>query len=241
MVTAVDVYKYVLEQLKHYNTTSITPAEFNIRIWNAELDYVRNRYWAWDQHQKSIDDLQHIRIVTDGVAGFPPPIPNVGPNVAGQEYIQMPGNYLHLLAVAVRAKYKNVPCETDGQLSKPIAATPLKDDEYHVVDDDYYKQPLAVWPRLYYSLRGDKMTFKAGDSIVQDVILNYLRYPQRIVFDEQNPAGGTPSEFTEEQTKEIVVILVTDYLEAIESARVQTKPFIEQQNFYQNPPTNQLT
>lgn len=241
MVNAVDVYKAVLEELKHYNTTSVTPAEFNYRIWIAELDYVRNRYWAWDQHQKAIDDLYVIRIVTDGVAGFPPPLPNEGPIVAGQEYITMPENYLHLLAVAARVTYKNVPCIKDGTTSPFIACTPLKDDAYHVVDDDYYKKPIAEWPRLYYSQRGNKMTFKAGDSIVKDVMLNYLRYPQRIFFDEANPSGGTPSEFTEEQTNEIVILFVKSYLEAIESSRVQTKPFIEQQNFYQHPPTNQPT
>ena len=46
MVLVVEVYKAVLAELKHYNTTSMTPDEFNYHIWIATLEYVKNRYWA---------------------------------------------------------------------------------------------------------------------------------------------------------------------------------------------------
>ena len=155
MVTSTDVYKAVLAELKHYNTTSMTPDEFNYHIWIATLEYVKNRYWAHEQHQKQIDDLSVIKIVTDGVAGYPAPLVNLGPAIAGQEYVDLPADYLHLLAVSVKVLYKNVPCETDGTLSNYISATHLKDDSRFTIEDDYYKKPVAEWPNLYYDQRGN--------------------------------------------------------------------------------------
>lgn len=239
--TATEVYKAVLEELLHYNTTSMSPEQFNYRIWDAELTYVTNRYWAHEQHQKSIDDLDVIKVVTDGVAGFPAPLVALGPGTAGTEYIELPEDYLHLTAVSAKVKYKNVPCQEDGSLSNYIACTPLKDDKRWAVDDDFYQEPIAEWPNLYYDQRGKKMTFRAGDSIVQSVMLAYLRYPKRIFFDVNNVAH-VDSEFTWKQTIEIVKLCAQIYIEAIESPRINTQPIItEQKNFLQTPPPNVIS
>lgn len=238
MVSAKEVYQAVLAELKHYNTTSLTPQEFNYHIWIAELEYVKNRYWAYEQHQKQIDDLDILRVVTDGVAGSPAPLPNEGANVAGQEFITLPENYLHLLAVSARAKYYDVPCQTDGTLSGFIACTHLKDDMRYVVMDDYYRKPLAVWPRLYYDQRERKLAFLAGKSIVQDVQIVYLRYPKRIEFDVQNPSGGVGSEFHWEQTLEIVKHCTISYLETIKDPRLQSMLAVDGKNFNQFAPPN---
>lgn len=243
MVPAIEVYKAVLAELKHYNTTSMTPSEFNYHIWIAELEYVKNRYWAYEQHQKQIDDLDIIRVVTDGVAGSPVPLINQAPlpYVAGQEWVQLPDDYMHLLAVSAQCIYKDVPCETDGELSGYISATPLKDDKRFTVEDDYYSKPLAVWPRLYYDQRDRKLVFKAGNSIVQSAQIVYLRYPTRIVFDIANPNVGTPSEFKWEQTLEIVKHCTISYLETIKDPRVQSMLAVDSRNFNQSPPPNALT
>lgn len=240
MVTATEVYKAVLAELKHYNTTSMTPDEFNYHIWIAELEYVKNRYWAHEQHQKSIDDLSVIKVVTDGVAGFPAPLPNEGPAQPGKEYITLPANYLHLLAVAVSVKYNNVPCKTNGAISPYTAATHLKDDQRYAIGEDYYKVPIAEWPNLYYDQRGNKLTFNCGTSIVQSVQLAYLRVPQRIVFDE---VGGNhvDSEFAWPQTLEIVKHCVISYLETTSNPRVQSMIGVTERNFNQSPPPNVLT
>lgn len=237
MVTSTDVYKAVLAELKHYNTTSMTPDEFNYHIWIAELEYVKNRYWAHEQHQKSIDDLSVIKVVTDGVAGYPNPLPNQGPSVAGKEYITLPVNYLHLLAVSVQLKLINVPCIANNTISEYTAATHLKDDQRFVVQQDYYKKPSYEWPNLYYDQRGNKLTFHCGDSIVQNVMISYLRLPARIFFDISNVAHVS-SEFEWPQTLEIVKHCVISYLETIKDPRVQTMLPINEKNFLQSPPPN---
>jgi len=237
MVLAIDVYKAVLAELKHYNTTSMTPDEFNYHIWISELEYVKNRYWAHEQHQKSIDDLSVIKVVTDGIAGYPAPINNAGPNIAGQEFINLPADYLYLLAVAVQTKMYNVPCVTNGTVSDYIACTHLKDDKRYVVTDDYYQKPIAEWPNLYYDQRGTKLTFNCGDSIVQKVKLAYLRLPARITFD---PTGQNSinSEFEWPQVLEIVKHCTISYLETIKDPRMQSMLPITERNFLQNPPPN---
>lgn len=237
MVTSEQVYKAVLKELKHYNTTSMTPDEFNYHIWVGQLEYVKKRYWAHEQHQKQIDDLDIIRIITDGIAGNPIPLPNEGANVAGQEYITLPEDFMYLLAVGVKVQYQGDECQPDGSLSDYISATPLKDDKRFVATTDYYSLPRPEWPNLYYTQRGGKMVFKAGDSIVQHVLLSYLRYPIRIVFDPTG-AGHVDSEFNEQQTNEIVKETVEKYLETIESRRTQSFIGVNDRNFNQFPPPN---
>jgi hypothetical protein len=237
MVSSEKVYKAVLKELKHYNTTSMTPEEFNYHIWVAQLEYVENRYWAHEKHQKQIDDLDVIRIITDGIAGAPSPLPNEGADVAGEEYVSLPVDYLHLLAVGVKVKYMGDECNPDGSLSDYIAATPLKDDKRFVATTDYYSLPRPEWPNLYYSQRQKKLVFQAGQSIVQHVKLSYLRYPKRIVFDPSGTAN-VDSEFSEEQTKAIVKLCVQDYLETIESQRTQGFVAVNDRDFNQFPPPN---
>jgi hypothetical protein len=237
MVSSTDVYKAVLAELKHYNTTSMTPAEFNYHIWIAELEYVKNRYWAHEQHQKQIDDLAVIKVVTDGVAGYPMPLPNEGPNMPGMEYVTLLQDHLYLLAVAVQVKYKDVPCQVDGQLSPFTAATHLKDDERFVVSEDYYMKPIAEYPNLYYDQRGKRLTFNCGNSTVQNVMLSYLRLPARITFDETG-AAHVGSEFEWPQTLEIVKHCVISYLETVKDPRVQSMIGVTDRTFQQSPPPN---
>ena len=239
MVTSETVYRAILKELKHYNTTSMTPEEFNYHIWIAELEYVKDRYWAHEKHQKQIDDLDVIRVITDGIAGAPIPLPNEGANVAGQEYINMPEDYLHLLAVGVKVTYFGEECKADGSQSPDhIAATPLKDDKRYVAETDYYSLPRAEWPNLYYTQRLGKMVFRAGQSIVNEVKLSYLRYPLRIVFDPLDSSNNVDSEFGEAQTNEIVELCVESYLETIESRRTSSFVGIKDRNFNQFPPPN---
>jgi hypothetical protein len=88
---------------------------------------------------------------------------------------------------------------------------------------------------MYYDQRGRKLTFRAGDSTVENVQIVYLRYPIRIVFDETGQ-NHIDSEFEWEQTLEIVKLCVRTYLEAIESARTQSNIQVDSLNFNQNPP-----
>ena len=239
-VSAIEVYQGVLAELKHYNTTSMTPDEFNYHAWVSLLEWVKNKYWATDAHQSQMDDLDIIKVVTDGVAGSPSPIPNA--DVSGDAalaFIDLPDDYLHLLAVGVKVKYKNVPCETDDTESNYVSATNLKEDERFAIGNDYYAKPEAVWPTIYYNQRNRKLTFNTGDSLLLDCIISYYRYPVRIFFDVNDPTGGTACEFEWEQVMEIIKYITASYLETTSNPRWQTMTAEQQKHFKQYPMPNQ--
>lgn len=232
-VTAEEIYKGLLAELRYFETTSVSPKEFNYHIWRGMLQWIRNRYWSTGNHQAEKDDLDVLKIVTDGWAGSPSPLTNLGGN---QPYIDLPDDYLHLLSVGVRVRFKNVPCQIDGQLSEYVPSTPLKEDERFAVGQDYYKLPQAIWPDIYHNHRDRKLTFFVGDSTVEDVIISYYRYPQRIEF---NPGGvNVDSEFAWEQAMQIIRFTAVDLLEKTQNPRWQSMSAEEQKHFLQSPPPN---
>lgn len=236
-MTAQEVFRSVLNELEHEYTKSMTPEEFNHHIAIAEYEWIKTRYWAHEQHEKSIDDLQLIKVITDGIAGMPNPIPNAGQPIAGREYIDMPIDLLFLLNVAVVARYKNVPCEKNGTLSPPIAATYLPDDRMRTVIADYYHKPIAKFPRLYYMRRDNKMVFSLGESIVEYVYLTYLKKPAAPQLDNLGNNVVNPN-WAYAQQVEIIKWCVHSYLGKIEEIRFQTESALLGKSFEQYPPPN---
>lgn len=224
-MTAVEVYQAVLAELKHENTTSMTPAEFRYHSKVAQIEYLNLRYMAFDQHQKPIDDLAVWHIETNGVGGNPPPIANTGAMTPGQDIFLLPENYAHLLNVQAKVKYVGEPCQTNGTESDWIAAKYVDDSQEKTILHHYYQKPQARYPRLRYKSRVSNLRhilqILAGQSIPTQVRITYLRLPTPIVMDDnyQNVYG---SELSDPQTLEIVKWCVFSYLEKIESIRQQT-------------------
>ena len=239
-MTGLETYQAFLAELKKENTTTIFPDEFNYHIWRSELNWVTNRYWAFDQHQKSIDDLDVITIETNGVAGMPAPLLNAGAAIAGQEYFALPDDLLILLNVAIEPLIQGDVCIKDNTLGKITAATFLSADREKVVDESHYSKPSFKHPTLYYKIRQGNILVKMGSSIAQKCIITYLQYPQRIGVDPVTGANVTDSPFGDSQTLEIVRDGVLSYLETIESSRVQSMAAIESRKFTQNPLPNQF-
>ena len=239
-MTGLDTYIAVLHELKHEHTTSMTPEEFNFHIWRSEIEYVATRYWAQDQHQKSIDDLAFVTVETNGIAGAPVAILNAGANTAGVEYFPMPQDLFILLNVAVQVRIYGDPCIADGTLSAFTAAHYLAADREKVVSESYYSKPSHEYPTLYYKIRKRNILPKAGQSIAQSCVITYLQYPTRISVDPITGANVTDSPFGDSQTLEIVRHCVLSYLETIESGRLATMANVEQLKFSQSPLPNQI-
>jgi hypothetical protein len=220
MMTGLDTYKAVLAELKHENTTSMTPAEFRYHIYVAQIEYVNIRYWAFEQHQKPIDDLRVLHVETNGIDGVAP-LANVGVVAPEQEVFMLPEDYMHLLAVRARVKYYGEPCFVDGTLSDYIACKFAQDNSINIKKHHYYTKPAPRYPRMYYRQFQNKLRFVCGASVVHDVIAAYLRKPVPISIDD-NYVNVTSSELDDPQTLEIVQWCVSSYLEKIESMRTQT-------------------
>lgn len=237
-MTGQEVYESFLHELKQENTTSATPAEFNYHIWRAELEYITSRYWAFDQHQKSIDDLDVVTVETNSIAGAPAPLSNSGANVSGQEYFILPDDLLILLNVAISCNIYNDDCVADGTYKDFTAAKFLSADREKVVKESYYSKPHHDYPRLYYKIRSGNIIPVLGSSIAQECIITYLKYPDKIEVDVNTGASITNSPFGDSQTFEIVRMGVLSYIETIESNRTQSMAFIENRKFTQNPLPN---
>jgi hypothetical protein len=233
-----EVYEAFLHELKQENTTSATPTEFNYHIWRGQLEWVTTRYWAFDQHQKTIDDLDVITIETNGIAGMPSALVNSGANTSGQEYFVIPEDLLILLNVAISSEVYGDPCIVDGTLKTFTAAKPLSADREKVVSESYYSKPSHEYPTLYYKIRNGNILPKIGDSIAQECVITYLKYPDKIEVDPVTGASVTGSPFGDSQTLEIVRMAVLSYIETIESNRTQSMAFIESRKFIQNPLPN---
>ena len=237
-MTAQEVYEAFLHELKQENTTSATPTEFNYHIWRAELEYVTTRYWSFDQHQKSIDDLDVITVETNSIAGSPAPLINSGANVSGQEYFIIPEDLLILLNVAISCKIYGDSCVKDGTLKNFTAARFLSADREKVVHESYYSKPSYEYPTLYYKIRSGNIIPVIGENIAQECIITYLKYPDKIEVDANTGTSITDSPFGDSQTLEIVRMGVLSYIETIESNRTQSMAFIENRKFLQNPLPN---
>ena len=235
MMTGDLVYEAVLRELKNEYTTTITPSEFNYHIRVAQIEYTKTRYWAWDQHQKSIEDLSALKVVTNGIGGMPSPLSNMGSTAPNSQWTNSPQDLQHLLSVSAICIYQGEPCRKNGSLSDPIACTYLADDKMNLVRSDYYSKPRPEFPCLYYYQADNKFYFWAGTSIAHKVILSYQRYMTPIEVDPVTGANVTGSELGDMQTYEIVKWCALSYLEKIEEARMQTLSALLGTQFTQNP------
>lgn len=242
-MTGVEVYRAVLAQLKHENTTSMTPAEFRHHIAVAELEYLSMRYWAFDQHQKQLDDLRFLHVETSGIGSSPAPIANTGQTVPGKDVFLLPQDYAHLLNVEGKVLYKGEPCFVDGVESDWIACKYVDDSQEKVIRHHYYQKPKPYYPRMRYKMRSDNgvayIQLLAGTSIPFKINITYLRKPKFIAVAD-NGTNLQDSEFDDKQTYEIVRWCVHSYLETIESYRLQTMQLIMQQTFQQHPPVGRV-
>ena len=235
IITAEDMYREVLNLLNKENTRTMTPSEFNSWINRSMIDYVKTKYFEYDQHQKRMDDINEIIVRTDGIAGNPAPIANAGNNVAGEEYFPLPYvsggepnfGYMFLLNVAFKINYIGNDCFTDNTESGWLKGKPYNADIEN--EANYYDRPQD--DRLYYQIVGRNIRpFTGTSSYATQARLMYLRYPSEIEVDS-NGLSVKNSEFEARVNYEIVKLCVRQYLESIESPRHQTFTSDESLNF----------
>ena len=239
--TAAELYDQVLDLLRYEETSSMTPDEFNRHYNIAQLEYIKTRHWAWDRHQKTLDDLDKIKVITNGLAGFPTPLQNVGNNVAGEEVFELPADYFRMLSVGVKFCYIGDPCIADNTISDWTAAVPTPEDRDKMLSQDYYSAPYHEWPNIFYQQYDRKLFIKMGKSIAKELLISYLRYPTVMEVDANGEDLPVPtvSTFEIEQSDEIAKWCVHSYLEKLQELRMQTMQLILGKAFNQSPPPGQ--
>ena len=215
-MTATEFYINLLQELRSHHTTTLTPIEFNHLIESSMYQWVQTRFYAFEQHQKHIDDLEQIVVVTNGAGGMPNPLNNLGELIPGKEYF-IPNNSIQnndkLFLINVRfLMTANQNCTEkyeDAQLKKTDFMT----------NKNAYDKPSNT--NIYYQQRGGKIfRYDLGQSnrVAKNAIITYLRKPIIPLLDA-NGNGIVDPEFNDMVCTEIIKFTVATYLERITSQR----------------------
>ena len=246
--TVTNMYELFLDGIKKERISTVPPAGFN-RIINEAYDvWYRGKSIKIEQDQKVLDDLQGIRVITDGVFRynnvalvpipainnttsnahgrnlFPLPIPEVNGNDVTIDTIVYP-EYRRLLGVMFRIKYYGDPCHVDGELSGWKEAFIMRSNQRAEIKKNPFRRPRKSL--LYYEVIDSIIKLDLGDntsSFGYDMKLDYIKYPKAIVFNS-DPNLCVMCELQSDQCLEIVDIAVKSYIERVSDPRYQSQMY----------------
>ena len=211
-----NIYKYFLDGIKK-ETTSTVPPERYLRVINEALtNWVRDRANEADDSQKRMDDLNKL-VIERIITTTQDPLHPTTPIIAENEFT-LPVDYLRLLSVSVRLRYKDNYCYPDGMLSDWLPCKYYIFDKKGMSYRNPYRKPSDS--RVYYQLKENKINFIQGTSDVEEVDFIYIRYPKEI------EVIVNPTDFYDDiqdvQIHEVIDIAVRMYIERIKDPRYQS-------------------
>jgi hypothetical protein len=243
-MTTLDCYRLFLDGIKKERTSIVSPSYFNRLINDVQLDWLNAKAPVAELTQDIIDDLSQLRVVTDGSQTFKGHVLNVIPATPTYALsfplpkatnLSFYPRYFRLLNVQFLISYLN---PITGAYSYDLGleyASILRSDKRAVTPSNYYRR--AKKGRLYYEIIGNDIRAVSQEQCRGGAMrLEYLRYPEQIWLDETNMAdhsnetgnpytngyGSIPCELGEIQTKEIISLAVSTYLERNSDPRFQS-------------------
>lgn len=249
--TTIDLYKSFLSNITKHRTAIVGPDEFNILINEAQLEWLSGNSKLTDFNQKQIDDLDKIKVITDGSFTYNSTILYPIAPISGNHHrfiipktiitgirnrldngtisTQLYPRCFRLLNLSFKLNYINNECDLTG-ISKWMKAWVLRANQLNMIQSNPFRKPSDS--RLYYDLKDGNInlyTNEESDSEGYALKFEYLRYPVEIFFNENNPidtgnplTGSVNCEFYPEQRKEIVDTAVRIYLERVKDPRYQS-------------------
>jgi hypothetical protein len=237
--STIDMYQRTLLGIKKESTSVLPISRWNDLINEVQEVWVREKSIDIEQTSKRIDDVELLRVATDGINGNPPAILPVAinkfplPISLTQDGITYP-QFLKFLNVEFKIDYVSNPCHigtSDWQYVKI-----MRSDSRATVVRNAYRTPND--DRLYYEIIGGYINLITGTpSTGNSMRLEYLRKPKKVFLDvnssgammrdADNPnylphTGSVNCEFTEFQRQEIVDLAVQTYLERIKDERYKS-------------------
>jgi|TARA_R100000093_G_C1940665_1_gene72014 hypothetical protein len=201
-MTISEMYQTVLDLLNKEKTGTVYPEEFEIFINLSQQEYVKNKYTQVEQTEKRIDDLRMLKSITTGI------LPSSG------NTFTIPSDYMFMLAVAFRIKYKENDCHADGTWSDYMKAKPMRSDRKYAMMNDPWSKPTD--DRLYYDVVGNKIRVITNTpSVAKRANFEYLRTPVKMEIVNNT----VDCELSNETHQEIVDICTRKILEMQESGR----------------------
>lgn len=248
ITTAHDMFLGFLDGIKKERISTVTPDYFN-RIINEAYDiWYKQKSVEIERDQKRIDDLQGLRVVTDGVFKYNsvilPVIPAVNQDNTitwGRNIFMLPisgtvGNviingvsyprYRRFLNVMFKVRYYGDPCYPDGTISDWKDAYIMRSNQRSIIKKNPFRRPSKN--KLYYEII-DNLTRidTGGTSIGYEMRIEYIKYPANIAYIH----GGTSvnCELQSDQQREIVDIAIRQYIERVSDPRYQTQMYEQAQ------------
>lgn len=214
VITAQDMYTYVLEGIFKQNTGTLYPQEFNDLINKCQLEYVQNKLKEEEVNQKRVDDLRELRTLTTNIL---PTTINTFP--LPYNGTTNPPGYLYLIAANFIINYVNNKCGYTGQSTYMKAATLKGDWNEYELQKNPYNRPTDE--KLYYKIIGDNVILITGTASTGAFMqVDYYKYPTDI--DVVN-SPNVSSILAVHCRQEICDIAIRKYLEVVQDPRYQTK------------------
>jgi len=224
LATITEMYQEFLDGITKEESAIVPPEDFIRLINRSQSQWLVSKAPEGDTGQKRIDDLEIIRVVTDGVFEYNSvPLDLLSPVVVNQFELVPSGypSYFRLLNVMFQITYSGNSCFVDGVNSELLDASIMRADKR----SSTFKNPMR-WPtdeRLYYEIIGNRIRLITGtSSIGYRARLEYYRYPLDMVYDEDDSNNNVNCEFGSAQQYEICDIAIRIYLERKTDPRYQT-------------------
>ena len=218
--TAEKMYRYFLTQVRKEHTVVVPPTQWNEMINPIVLDWIKTKLPENEFNQKRIDDLEAIKVITDG--DMYPLIPSVDFNTANKKFsipynVKGYPNYLHGLSVQF------------AYTKTTFFGARLWRSDFRVTNNlNPYRKPSDTnLNESFYEVRGNFLYAITNVELKLkfNLVLEYYSYPEEIVYlpDQNNSAGS----FKPTQNKEIMDLAVTKFLENVSDPRIQTQPGVQ--------------
>lgn len=235
IITAEDAYKAFLRGIRKYSTTTVKPVFFNPFFNDAIIEWVKGKLPLEEFNQKRIDDLEKLRVVTDGsiygetaIAAYPTgsyifPVPSVY-SVTTLGYPKSDVSYgikssrYPLYMHGLNAMFKKT---TDSEWKN---ASIMRSDKRAVSVGNPYREPSNT--NRYYEVINDRIRLIGSTAVENIMRLEYIRYPRLYNYSITLSECVNP-EFLPSQNKEIVDIAIRKYLEIIQDPRY--KSFLQEE------------
>ena len=229
--TATKMYEYFLYEVRKERNTTIEPWEFNQIINAVQINWIKSKLPTIEFNQKRIDDLEAIKVMTDGIQFSA--IGNTEANSFPIPYEddQLPV-YMHGISVAFTKEAQdngsvNEDADERSSTIKPTGdvyfGKPLRADSRWVNKQNPYRQEDGTF--VYFEQRGGNIIIDSKESFTV-MILEYYKYPDLITVEDDSTEESNGS-FRSSQNKEIVDMAVTTYLERVTDPRIKSQPGLE--------------
>ena len=247
--TAKEMYRYFLDEVRKERTVVITPPYWNRMIDPIVIKWIKTKLPLNDFNQKRIDDLEAIKVITDGRQQDPIPSLYTDGNSFrmpdGTYAIRYYPKYMH----GISAQFANlaeddiavigpdpepsvvggriVPRETPRKFKDLVEGKILRSDVRGPNKRNTYSQQKAD-EYVYFDVKDGFIYVYSNSTIYTRLILEYYKYPSPIFYSEDSELNSN-GDFGPTQNEEIMDMAVTHYLEKVSDQRIQAQPVIESQ------------